>query len=170
MALNQQQRDERRHEKAAKWQEEDLRLKVRPGTKQALLELMQWAGIKEQGEAITLMAHHIHGLGRLGVIRLIGSLHRIEHCENVERISDLIRFKARPGTVVALTDLVQWTGAQDQSAAIWLMIHALHDAGVDRALPFLALPPRSKYVIPEHIAAKLNNAYKREALRICRDE
>jgi hypothetical protein len=63
MALNQKQRDERRHEKAARLQEEDLRLKVRPGTKQALLELMQWAGIEEQGEAMTLMIHHLHGLG-----------------------------------------------------------------------------------------------------------
>ncbi len=31
------------------------RLKVRPGTKQALLELMEWAGIEEQGEAMTVM-------------------------------------------------------------------------------------------------------------------
>ena len=42
MALTQQQRDERRREKAQRLQEEDLRLKVRPGTKQALLQLMEW--------------------------------------------------------------------------------------------------------------------------------
>jgi len=66
MAMTQQQRDERRHEKAAKLQEEDLRLKVRPGTKQALLELMQWSGIEEQGEAMTLMIHHLHALGPQG--------------------------------------------------------------------------------------------------------
>src|ERR1700712_2281677 len=63
MAMTQKQRDDRRHEKAAKLLEEDLRLKVRPGTKQALLELMQWAGIEERGEALTLMIHHLHGLG-----------------------------------------------------------------------------------------------------------
>lgn len=63
MAMNQQQRDQRRHAKAAALQEEDLRLKVRPGTKQALAELMQWAEIEEQGEALTLMIHHLHGLG-----------------------------------------------------------------------------------------------------------
>lgn len=63
MALNQKQRDERRREKANKLQEEDLRLKVRPGTKQALAELMAWAEIDEQGEALTLMIHHLHGLG-----------------------------------------------------------------------------------------------------------
>lgn len=62
MALTQQQRDEKRRAKAERLQEEDLRLKVRPGTKQALLELMEWAGIEEQGEAMTLMIHHLHGL------------------------------------------------------------------------------------------------------------
>ena len=63
MAMSQQQRDEKRRAKAERLQEEDLRLKVRPGTKQALLELMEWAGIEEQGEAMTLMIHHLHGLG-----------------------------------------------------------------------------------------------------------
>jgi hypothetical protein len=33
------------------------------GTRQALAELMAWHGIEEQGEAITLMIHHLHGLG-----------------------------------------------------------------------------------------------------------
>lgn len=61
MALTQQQRDEKRRAKAERLQEEDLRLKVRPGTKQALLEAMEWAGIEEQGEAMTLMIHRIHG-------------------------------------------------------------------------------------------------------------
>lgn len=63
MAMDQKQRDVRRHDKAARLQEEDLRLKVRPGTKQALAELMAWAEIEEQGEAMTLMIHHLHGLG-----------------------------------------------------------------------------------------------------------
>lgn len=63
MAMTQKQRDERRHAKAEKLQEEDLRLKVRPGTKQALAEVMEWASIDEQGEALTLMIHHLHGLG-----------------------------------------------------------------------------------------------------------
>ncbi|MEF0148471.1 hypothetical protein [Pseudomonas guariconensis] len=63
MAMSQQARDEKRRAKAERLQEEDLRLKVRPGTKQALLELMEWAGIEEQGEAMTLMIHHLHGLG-----------------------------------------------------------------------------------------------------------
>lgn len=71
MAMTQKERDLRRHEKAARLQEEDLRLKVRPGTKQALLELMEWAGIDEQGEAMTLMIHHLHGLGPGGALPML---------------------------------------------------------------------------------------------------
>ncbi|MBF4211168.1 hypothetical protein EI533_26075 [Pseudomonas donghuensis] len=71
MAMDQAERDRRRREKSAKVQEEDLRLKVRPGTKQALLELMAWAGIEEQGEAMTLMIHHLHGLGPGGALPLL---------------------------------------------------------------------------------------------------
>ena len=43
--------------------EEEIRLHCMAGTRQALAELMQWAGIEEQGEAITLMIHHLHALG-----------------------------------------------------------------------------------------------------------
>ncbi|MFJ4454429.1 hypothetical protein ACIP1G_11130 [Pseudomonas sp. NPDC089392] len=71
MAMDQAERDKRRREKSAKHQEEDLRLKVRPGTKQALLELMEWAGIEEQGEAMTLMIHHLHALGPGGALPLL---------------------------------------------------------------------------------------------------
>lgn len=71
MAMSQQARDEKRRAKAERLQEEDLRLKVRPGTKQALLELMKWAGIEEQGEAMTLMIHHLHGLGPGGALPLL---------------------------------------------------------------------------------------------------
>ena len=43
--------------------EEEIRLHCMAGTRQALAELMQWNGIEEQGEAITLMIHHLHALG-----------------------------------------------------------------------------------------------------------
>ncbi len=71
MAMDQAERDKRRREKAAKVKEEDLRLKVRPGINQALLELMEWAGIEQQGEAMTLMIHHLHGLGPGGALPLL---------------------------------------------------------------------------------------------------
>jgi hypothetical protein len=63
MAMTQQQRDEKAALKRKALGEEELRLRVRPGTKQALAELMAWAEIEEQGEALTLMIHHLHGLG-----------------------------------------------------------------------------------------------------------
>lgn len=69
--MDQAERDRRRREKAERLQEEDLRLKVRPGTKQILLELMEWAGIEEQGEAMTLMIHHLHALGPGGARPLL---------------------------------------------------------------------------------------------------
>ncbi|WP_223466190.1 hypothetical protein [Pseudomonas sp. GL-RE-26] len=43
--------------------EEELRMHAMAGTRQALADLMAWHGIEEQGEAMTLMIHHLHGLG-----------------------------------------------------------------------------------------------------------
>ena len=63
MALTQQQRDEKRRAKAERFQEEDLRMKVRPGTRQALDEIKDWARVSENGEAMTLLIHRIHELG-----------------------------------------------------------------------------------------------------------
>ncbi|QLJ16760.1 hypothetical protein H0H12_12870 [Pseudomonas putida] len=63
MAMTSQERDKRRREKAERLQEEDLRLKVRPGTRQALAEIKAWASVEENGEAMTLLIHRIHELG-----------------------------------------------------------------------------------------------------------
>lgn len=71
MALTQKQRDERTALKRQKAGEEELRLRVRPGTKQALSELMAWAGIEEQGEALTLMIHHLQRLGPGGALPML---------------------------------------------------------------------------------------------------
>ncbi|MBS5839510.1 MAG: hypothetical protein KID05_10115 [Pseudomonas sp.] len=65
------QRSAKCAEKRIAANEEELRLRVRPGTRQALAELMEWAGIEEQGEALTLMIHHLHGLGRGGALPLL---------------------------------------------------------------------------------------------------
>jgi hypothetical protein len=51
--------------------EEEIRLHCMAGTRQALAELMAWSGIEEQGEAITLMIHHLHGLGPGGALPLL---------------------------------------------------------------------------------------------------
>ncbi|MBP1086056.1 MULTISPECIES: hypothetical protein [Pseudomonas] len=71
MALTPKQRNERAALKRQKAGEEELRLRVRPGTKQALAELMKWAGIEEQGEALTLMIHHLHALGPVEALRFL---------------------------------------------------------------------------------------------------
>lgn len=63
MALTQQQRDEKRRTKDARAKVEDLRMKAGQGTRQALAEIMQWAEVEENGEAMTLMIHRIHELG-----------------------------------------------------------------------------------------------------------
>lgn len=92
MAMTPQERDKRRREKSAKLQEEDLRLKVRPGTKRALLELMEWAGIEEQGEAMTLMIHRLHELTRDEAVKLLKSpRHTIELSASVARKLDRFR-------------------------------------------------------------------------------
>ncbi|MFW9099606.1 hypothetical protein ACOI8A_05600 [Pseudomonas sp. P4795] len=51
--------------------EEEIRLHCMAGTRQALAELMAWSGIEEQGEAITLMIHHLHELGPGGALPLL---------------------------------------------------------------------------------------------------
>lgn len=63
MAKTVQERSAKAAQKRIVVQEEELRLRVRPGTRQALADLMEWSGITEQGEAMTLMIHHLHGLG-----------------------------------------------------------------------------------------------------------
>jgi hypothetical protein len=64
--------------------EEEIRLHCLPGTRQALAELMAWNGIEEQGEAITLMIHHLHALGPIGSAPLLAPpRHKYEIPENV---------------------------------------------------------------------------------------
>lgn len=66
MAKTVQERSAKTARKRVANAEEELRLRVRPGTRQALADLMEWSGITEQGEAMTLMIHHLHGLGPVG--------------------------------------------------------------------------------------------------------
>lgn len=54
MAVSQKDRSSKAAKKRLAASEEELRLRVRPGTRQALADLMEWSGITEQGEAITM--------------------------------------------------------------------------------------------------------------------
>ncbi|WP_054883595.1 hypothetical protein [Pseudomonas sp. NBRC 111130] len=147
MALTQQQRDEKRRAKAERLQEEDLRLKVRPGTKQTLLELMEWAGIEEQGEALTLMIHHVEALGHHALFRI--ARHEIEGHRSVARIEPL-RLSARRRTGQHLRAICGWADAT-YSQMIEALIHGIHALGRLHAAKFLT-PPRHEIRISPRLA------------------
>ena len=70
--------------------EEELRMHTMAGTRQALAELMAWHGIEEQGEAMTLMIHHLHALGPQESAPLLATpRHEITISENVSRMLEL---------------------------------------------------------------------------------
>ena len=71
MAKSNAERSEKAAAKRKSRGEEEIRLHCLPGTRQALAELMAWSGIEEQGEAITLMIHHLHDLGPGGSLPLL---------------------------------------------------------------------------------------------------
>ena len=80
------QRSAKCAEKRIAANEEELRLRVRPGTRQALADLMEWSGISEQGEAMTLMIHHLHALGSANCQPLLNPpRHVFEPTEKVAR-------------------------------------------------------------------------------------
>ncbi|MFV3319374.1 hypothetical protein [Pseudomonas sp. NY15374] len=147
MAMDQAERDKRRREKAERMQEEDLRLKVRPGTKQALLELMEWAGIEEQGEAMTLMIHHIEALGHHALFRI--ARHEIEAHRNVAR-NEPLRLSARKRTGQHLRAICGWADATC-SQLIEALIHGIHALGRTHAAKFLT-PPRHEIRISPRLA------------------
>lgn len=65
--------------------EEELRLHTMAGTRQALVDLMAWSGIEEQGEAMTLMIHHLHGLGPAGSAQFLAPRHEYATLEGMSR-------------------------------------------------------------------------------------
>ena len=70
--------------------EEELRMHVMAGTRQALADLMAWHDIEEQGEAMTLMIHHLHALGPQKSTPLLEPpRHEITISENVSRKLEL---------------------------------------------------------------------------------
>ncbi|WP_236170179.1 hypothetical protein [Pseudomonas parasichuanensis] len=92
MAMSQQERDQKRRDKASKHREEDLRMKVRAGTRQALTEIMEWAEVEENGEAMTLLIHRIHELGpEAGRHFLSAPRHEIKLSSSVVRKLDQFR-------------------------------------------------------------------------------
>ena len=63
-----------------------LRLPTLEGTRQQLDELMQWHGIEEMAEAMTLMIRNVHAMGREGSAALLAvPRHEIAISTNVAR-------------------------------------------------------------------------------------
>ena len=86
MAKTVQERSAKAAQKRIVVQEEELRLRVRPGTRQALADLMEWSGITEQGEAMTLMFHGLHAMGAAKCQPLLNPpRHEFEISQNVAR-------------------------------------------------------------------------------------
>jgi hypothetical protein len=73
MAAAQKDRSAKTAAKRKSRGEEELRLHTLAGTRQALADLMAWNGIEEQGEAMTLMIHHLHGLGPTGSAQFLSA-------------------------------------------------------------------------------------------------
>ena len=86
MAAEQKERSAKTAARRKTRGEEEIRLHCMAGTRQALAELMAWSGIEEQGEAITLMIHHLHALGPQRSAPLLAPpRHEITISENVSR-------------------------------------------------------------------------------------
>ncbi|MBA6091609.1 hypothetical protein H4C81_22450 [Pseudomonas monteilii] len=92
MAKTPKQRDEERREREAKAGVEDLRMKTRAGTRQALTDIMQWAEVEENGEAMTLLIHRIHELGPEAALHFLSApRHEIVVSDFVARRLDQFR-------------------------------------------------------------------------------
>ena len=90
MAAQQKERSAKTAARRRTRGEEELRMHAMAGTRQALADLMAWHGIEEQGEAMTLMIHHLHALGPAGSAPLLKPpRHKISINENVSRKLEL---------------------------------------------------------------------------------
>ena len=86
MAKTPQERSAKTAKKRVANAEEELRLRVRPGTRQALADLMEWSSITKQGEAMTLMIHHLYAMGSAKCQPLLNPpRHVFKHTEIVAR-------------------------------------------------------------------------------------
>lgn len=101
MAKSTQERSANSAKKAAAAGEEELRNKVRPGTRAMLADLMRWHGITVISEAIQNMIINLHALGPEGSAHALKSpRHTFEITENVAQQfhnESLRELRADPG-------------------------------------------------------------------------
>lgn len=92
MAMTPQERDKKRRKKEVNVGIEDLRMKAGQGTRQALAEIMEWAQVEENGEAMTLLIHRIHELGPEAARHFLSApRHEIKLSSSVVRKLDQFR-------------------------------------------------------------------------------
>ena len=163
--MTQQERSARSAEKRKALSEVELRLSVVAGTRALLGELMEWSGIEEQAEAITLAIHHLHGKGRHGALQTLEYQVSIGDAERPEEI----RMRARPGTMQAMAELMEWAGISDRGEFVEALIKRLHALGGVESIPLLS-PPRHEIQITEKVSAKLRRLGHAESLKIGLDE
>ena len=108
MAKTVRERSTKAAQKRIVVQEEELRLRVRPGTRQALADLMEWSGISEQGEAMSLMIHHLHALGSARCQPFLMPPHHIyqlsEHVTRLFAQKSMLMINKDPGDDVISPD------------------------------------------------------------------
>lgn len=163
--MTQKERSARSAEKRKALNEVELRLSVVSGTRSLLAELMEWSGIEEQAEAITLAIHHLHGKGRHGALQTLEYQVSIGETDRPEEI----RMRARPGTMQAMAELMEWAGISGQGEFVEALIKRLHALGGIESLPLLS-PPRHEIQITEKVAAKLRRLGHAESLQVGLDE
>lgn len=163
--MTQQERSARSAEKRKALNEAELRLPVVSGTRALLTELMEWSGIEEQAEAITLAIHHLHGKGRHGALQTLEYQVSIGETDRPEEI----RMRARPGTMQAMAELMEWAGISDRGEFVEALIKRLHALGGIESIPLLS-PPLHKYEISEIVARRLERVGRKESIMIGLDD
>lgn len=159
--MTQQERSARSAEKRKAMNEVELRLSVVAGTRALLSELMEWSGIEEQAEAITLAIRNLHGKGRHGALQTLEYQVSIGETDRPEEI----RMRARPGTMQAMAELMEWAGISDRGEFVEALINRLHALGGVESIPLLS-PPLHKYEISESVARKLEIQGGKESIKL----
>ena len=163
--MTQQERSARSAEKRKALNEVELRLPVVAGTRALLSELMEWSGIEEQAEAITLAIHHLHGKGRHCALQTLEYQVSIGETDRPEEI----RMRARPGTMQAMAELMEWAGISDRGEFVEALINRLHALGGVESIPLLS-PPRHEILLTENVAKKIQRLGRKDCLMLELDE
>lgn len=85
MAKSTQERSAKTAAKRIEYDEKELRLRCRKGTRNVLQELMDWTEDTEQASVMEAALRHVHSLGRDGAMAALTPRHKITISENVAR-------------------------------------------------------------------------------------